>query len=115
MINRKKFFAYLVFSAMLALPVIAGFVGHGTGAGGGSSGAHLANLDIDANESGWLSAAERTAALGLGYADNQSDADMWAAAKGRSTNSHPSGRSSTQLTTGSGTTNIGDDRIDYGA
>lgn len=110
MVNRKKFFASLVFSAMLALPVIAGFVGHGTGAGGGSSGAHLANLDSDANESGWLSAAERTAALALGYADNQSDADMWAAAKGRATNSHPSGRSSTQLTTGSGTTNIGADQ-----
>ena len=110
MFNRKNIFVSLALSLLLVLPVVAGFVGHGTGDGGGSSGAHLANLDSDANKSGWLSASERTSALGLGYSDNQSDADMWAAAKGRSINSHPSDRSSTQLTTGSGTTNIGADQ-----
>lgn len=103
---RLKILAVMAFSVILAVPVLAGFVGYGRGSQGGSSGAHLANLDADANKQGWLTDAERDAAAALGYLDIQSDADMWAAAKGRSVNNHPASRSSTQLTTGSGTTNI---------
>ncbi len=107
---RLKVFVVMALSFALAVPVLAGFVGYGRGSGGGSSGSHLANLDSDANKTGWLTDAERDAAAVLGYSDTQADADMWAAAKGRSSNAHPSSRSTTQLTTSSGTTNISADQ-----
>ena len=85
---------------MISLPLSAGYVTYGRGDGGGSAGAHTANLDADAQTNGFYSHAEREAATSLGYSGTSlADALLYNAAKGRSSTSYPTPQN---LTDGNG-------------
>ena len=87
----KKTLAFISLALVAAVPLSAGFVGTGgRGGGGGASGAYTNQVDGNAQAEGYISHAEREAAIALGYSGTSlSDADLYNAAKGRTSSAYP--------------------------
>ena len=87
--RRRKAFWLTLSGLLLSLPLSAGYVTYERGSGGGASGAHIDNLNEDAQTVGYPTDALRDAAILLGYGGNTTDADLFMAARGNATNDYP--------------------------
>ena len=90
-----------VLGVLFSLPLSAGYVTYERGSGGGASSTHINNLNEDAQSVGYPTDALRDAAIALGYGNNLTDADIYMAARGNSSNDYPTPHS---LTTANGDT-----------
>ena len=87
--RRGKAFWATALGVLLSLPLSAGYVTYERGSGGGASSTHVNNLNEDAQSVGYPTDALRDAAIALGYGNNVTDADIFMAARGESSNDYP--------------------------
>ena len=87
--RRGKAFWIAALGVLFSLPLSAGYVTYERGSGGGASSTHVNNLNEDAQSVGYPTDALRDAAIALGYGNNVTDADIFMAARGETSNDYP--------------------------